>query len=223
MSAAQDEFNELMRDKERRSGHPEDDARSFLSLTDDEDDTPNASRAQSEDEAPRPSMSQARHVIPTIRFDANTGPKGVIADAQNWRDARRNNRISLRSTSSLASRLDNGLSLRELNQREKANGLDEEDDEDDDHDDDFMAKWRQSRLKELQVGGPENKRRSRERSRNVYGHLTAVDGDGYLDAIEKVAADVVVVVYIYDDMVRYSPWRIDCPCRCTMLTVTSRA
>jgi hypothetical protein len=36
-SAAQDEFNELMRNKERRTAHPEDadsDARSFLNLSD---------------------------------------------------------------------------------------------------------------------------------------------------------------------------------------------
>lgn len=46
-TAAQDEFNELMRDKERRTAHPEDvdsDARSFLNLSDDDNDrTPPAS------------------------------------------------------------------------------------------------------------------------------------------------------------------------------------
>lgn len=208
-TAAQDEFNELMRDKEHRSNHPEDDdARSFLSLSDDDDDdaTPVASEADEEDELPRPSMTSARHVIPRTRFEANTGPKGVIADAQNFRDARRNNRESLRSTTTLASRVQSGFSLKELERREKHAEREEgneDDDEDDDEDlnDDFMSKWRQNRLREMQVGGLGKTTGSRDK-RKWYGHLTAVDGEGYLDAIDNVAADVVVLVYIYDDMVR---------------------
>jgi hypothetical protein len=34
--------------------------------------------------------------------------------------------------------------------------------------------------------------------------LTTVDGEGYLDAVEKSGPSTVVIVYIYDDMVSLS-------------------
>lgn len=202
MSAAQDEYNELMRDKERRSGHPEDDgdARSFLHLSDDDDGTPPASRADPDEDAPRPSLSQGRNTIPLTRYGANTGPKGVISDAQNFRDSRRLHRISMRSTSTLASQMQSGLSMREQAPAEKLPGSDEED-EDGELDDDFMKKWRSSRLRQMQSGAHGSKMHSRERSRRLWGGLTTVDGEGYLDAVDRSPADTVVVVYIYDDYV----------------------
>ncbi|KAK6388984.1 hypothetical protein LTR65_007070 [Meristemomyces frigidus] len=201
MSAAQDEFNELMRAKERRSQHPEDDdddARSFLNLSEDDDATPPASRADPDELESRPSLSQARSTIPTTRYGANTGPKGVISDAQNWRDSRRQHRISLRSAASLASQMQSGLSVREQPPAEKSRDPDE-DDEEDELDDDFMDKWRRSRLHEMRKGAPGSKMHSRERSRRLWGSLTTVDGEGYLDAVDKSPANTVVVVYIYDD------------------------
>ena len=64
-----------------------------------------------------------------------------------------------------------------------------------------MRKWRKSRLKELQQGAMDSKLHSRERRKRVFGGLTTVDGNGYLDALEKVSPNTVVVVYIYDDYV----------------------
>jgi len=211
-SAAQDEFNELMRDKERRSTHPEDgedDARSFLNLSDDDEDedrTPPASNTDPDEYHPRASTSSARHVIPRTRYGANTGPKGVISDAQHFRDSRRVHMTSQRSsmTSVVAAPMQDPRTMwsRDHPVSEKQMESDEEDLGLDDGDMDFMHKWRQGRLKELQNGGTGSKMHSRGRSRRLYGGLTTVDGEGYLEAVEKSGADTVVVVYIYDDIVR---------------------
>lgn len=219
-SAAQDEFNELMRDKERRTTHPEDDnddARSFLNLSDeDEDRTPPASTADPDDYPPRASTSSARHVIPRTRYGANTGPKGVISDAQHFRDSRRNHMTSQRSSmSSVAAPVQDHRTMwsRDHPQLEKQPESDEEDFDLDEGDTDFMHKWRQSRLKELQNGGTGSKMHSRGRSRRLYGGMPTVDGEGYLDAVENSSADTVVVVYIYDDMVSYGRCaRSGCAC-----------
>ncbi|TKA68133.1 hypothetical protein B0A55_06951 [Friedmanniomyces simplex] len=203
MSAAQDEFNELMRDKERRTQHPEDDeddARSFLNLSDEDDDddaTPPASQVDPDEAPSRPSLS-SRHTIPLTRYEANTGPKGVIADAQHFRDSRRQHRVSVRSTSTLASQALNGSSLHDRPTSEKLQESDEEEEEVV-LNDDFMKQWRSSRLREMQRGGWESKMHSRRPSRRMWGSLATVDGEGYLDAVDKSPADTVVVVYIYDD------------------------
>ena len=208
MSAAQDEFNELMRDKERRTTHPEDDdgdARSFLNLSDDEDDdaTPVASTIDPDDDAiSRPSSSISRNTIPHTRYEANTGPKGVISDAQNFRDQRRIHRISMRSNSTLPAQADG---RRPSTQSEKISESDEED-EDDADDPAFMRKWRKSRLRELRNGSYESKMHNRRKSSHrIWGGMTTVDGGGYLEAVEKSPADVVVAVYIFDDYVSLCP------------------
>ncbi|KAK5119106.1 hypothetical protein LTR62_000317 [Meristemomyces frigidus] len=209
MATAQDEFNELMRSKEKRSGHPEDDnsdARSFLNLSEDEDATPPASHAASDDDEPRSSLSQARHTIPLTRYNANTGPKGVISDAQHFRDSRRQHRDSIRSPSTLATHVQNGLSLddqvhAEKRAAEEAGRENNGGEEDEGLDDNFMKRWRDSRLRELQHRGGHNAPRMHNRmpSRRMWGSLTAVDGEGYLDAVDKSPADTVVIVYIYDE------------------------
>ena len=208
MSAAQDEFNELMRNKEKRSQHPEDDsddARSFLNLSEDDDDdlTPPASQADPDEDAPRQSMSSARSTIPTTRYGANTGPKGVISDAQNWRDSRRQHRTSVRSTSTLTAQMQSGLSMRDQAPAEKVREVDE-DDHDDDLDGDFMEQWRTKRLREMQKGTPGSKMHNRTRSARSWGGIATVDGEGYLEAVDGSGPDTVVVVYIYDDSVRLS-------------------
>lgn len=210
MSAAQNEFNELMRDKGRRTAHPEDededDARSFLNLSDDDDDdddrTPPASNADpDEDILPRASTSSARHTIPLTRYGANTGPKGVISDAQNFRDSRRQHRMSMRSNQTLPAQVPHALAGAHWHAGEKQLSDADEEDEDGEDDQDFMSRWRQSRLRELQNGGHESRMHQRARSGRFWGGLATVDGQGYLDALEKSGPDTVVAVYIYDDYV----------------------
>lgn len=211
MATAQDEFNELMRDKEKRTQHPaddddSDDARSFLNLSDEEDEdddaTPVGSTADADDFASRASMSSARHTIPLTRYEANTGPKGVISDAQNFRDSKRNHRISLRSSSNLPSQGPGRVSPpAQVAIAEEKVSESEEDLEDWEADGAFMKKWRKSRLKELQNGARDSKLHSREKSKRLWGTVATVDGNGYLDALEKSPRDGVVVVFIYDDYV----------------------
>ena len=216
MSEAQIEFNELMRDKERRTRHPEDDdedARSFLNLDDDDDDdddddrTPPASNIGPDDDTavPRPSTSGARPTIPLTRYGANTGPKGVISDAQNFRDSRRMHRMSMRSSATLPAQQqapDAHAGAPSWSAGEKQLADPEEEDEDDFEDDhDFMRQWRQSRLRELQNGERESRMHQRTWSGRYWGGLTTVDGQGFLDALEGAGADTVVAVYIYDDYV----------------------
>jgi hypothetical protein len=83
--------------------------------------------------------------------------------------------------------------------------LEEGDDglDDEEADEGFMSRWRQGRLKELQNGGYESGIHKSGRTRRSYGVLTTVDGEGYLDAVEKSPAQTVVIVYIYDDMVGF--------------------
>jgi len=208
-TAAQDEFNELMRDKERRTTHPEDrdsDAQSFLNLSDDDADrTPPASNYDPDENLPRSSTSTARNIIPRTRYGANTGPKGVISDAQNFRDSQRNHRTSLRSlTGNQQQPQFPEEPQRHWTQDQSAlEKLEEGDDglDDDEADEGFMSRWRQGRLKELQNGGYESGIHKSGRTRRSYGGLTTVDGEGYLDAVEKSPAQTVVIVYIYDDMV----------------------
>nr|OQO27684.1 hypothetical protein B0A51_04450 [Rachicladosporium sp. CCFEE 5018] len=213
---AQAEFNDLMRDKSHRSNHPEDDnddARSFLNLSDDDEDrTPPASIQDPDEYIPRASMSSGRPTIPRTRYGANTGPKGVISDAQNYRDSQRVHRTSLRSTSTLPQHIGQKLSRREQILEEKRGEEDDEDDEFglEDGDGEFMSKWREGRLKELQGGGFESKMHSRVRQRRLYGAMVTVDGDGYLEAVEGSGGDTVVVVYIYDDISQVSQAIEDC-------------
>ena len=218
MASAQDEFNELMRNKDRRSAHPaddnDDDARSFLNLSDDEEEdrTPPASTADADedydDAPPRASSTQARHTIPTTRYGANTGPKGVISDAQNFRDSRRMHRTSMRgSTATTGPQMQlSGLSLAPAAEKARGHvdeeGEVEEEGEEHEEDDDFMKTWRRTRLREMQSGsGLESKMHVRTRSARLWGGLPTVDGEGYLDAVDRSPAGTAVLVYIFDDAV----------------------
>jgi hypothetical protein len=157
----------------------------------------------------------ATYTLPPIFSEANTGPKGVIADAQSYETAKKSHykRFSIfrnpsdkasqpkslspppaskRSRSTDANRLGHG--------NEKSASSEEEDDTVPDEEG-FLARWRQSRLKQLQDRKPATapKNRSRSRSKRVWGSLVTVDSLGYLDAIDRVMADTVVIVYIADD------------------------
>nr|POF13652.1 phosducin-like protein [Quercus suber] len=235
MSAAQDEYDELMRDKERRSAHPEDDDRAegHASSDDDDDEERNAPRtngyanhdgddnhdADDDDDQTtfsRPSISLARHTIPRTRYQANTGPKGVISDAQDFRDSHRvhvrhsqqlSRETQARGTGALGELAPPPPSMR-------GNGLDEDegedgvdDDADGDDDEEFMRRWRDRRLEQLVHGrglGGAMQERPPPRERRLWGALRTVDGEGYLDAVEQSPAGTVVVVYIYDDEMRGS-------------------
>ncbi|KAJ8105054.1 hypothetical protein OPT61_g10413 [Boeremia exigua] len=83
-NAAQEEFNELMRDKGREERHPEDRHDSDISEPESEGaDKDRYEIIDTDDELDIPADMRSNYYMPAhIRSEANTGPKGVIADAQ---------------------------------------------------------------------------------------------------------------------------------------------
>ncbi|KFY00226.1 hypothetical protein V490_01427, partial [Pseudogymnoascus sp. VKM F-3557] len=69
-------------------------------------------------------------------------------------------------------------------------------------DEEFLEKWREERRKELERDGSDIRNRRTSPSVRRFGRFDEVDALGYLDAIEKVGRDTVVVVFVYD---------IECP------------
>ncbi len=199
-SSAQDEFDALYdkQAKEARPRHPEDR---------DSDDGSTTLHSSNEDEktpASTPSVNMPSgnyHIPSTTSFNANTGPKGVIADARSFESARK------RSFRQTLHALSNGTSppLFGKNHKSGFNFSKEKspspDVSADDDEDDFMRRWRANRLEELTNGGQDLRTRRQSPSKRKYGTLVAVDPSGYLDAVEKVSADTTVVVLIYDDQV----------------------
>lgn len=203
MSAAQDEFNQLVSsNRDHLASHPEDRAYdSDPHVSDDE--RPSRIRqhqkadSSDEDEDNMVSSRSANYHIPNTVYEANTGPKGVIADAQAFERARKK---SFRRTLLSAAGLDShspSFGSKPIREDTPLNGDPSSASEDDDDEARFLRKWRTSRMQELQT---RNARRPSPRGRR-YGTVETVDAVGYLDAIEKVTSDTVVVVCIYDHQV----------------------
>jgi len=188
-SAAQAEFNQLLqKSREKYPSHPEDrDRASSPSDTEEDQDLPTNPPSDSEDIDDMRSRTATYHVPNTV-FDANTGPKGVIADAQAFERARKQSHR--RTLGGLVSD-----DTTPLNHHSPPRDGAKDDDEEG-----FMRKWRESRMHQLQS---KNVRRSSPR-RKRFGSVDTVDAGGYLDAIEKVATDTVVVVCVYDPEVCFT-------------------
>jgi len=198
-TTAQDEFRAMQaRNSKRHGSHPEDARSSSESF-------PGSSRSSSPaSNSGSPAMPSVVYQIPNTQFDANTGPKGVIADAQSFDRARK--RTFRKTIYGMTAALGNNVigvseklsssvrssSQRRPSDRSTASDASEEEDE-------FMRSWREKRLAEMKKGGPETRTRRLSPSKRRWGRLVAVDPVGYLDAVEKVAQDTVVVVMISDD------------------------
>lgn len=214
MSSAQDEFDRLIQaNRDSSRTHPEDrDQSDDDSLANNnaaaEDDNYELSDADSDygdhikrgEDGGNMVSRTAAYTVPTTVFEANTGPKGVIADAQSFERARKKSfRRTLLSAAGLDSnsRLFGGNSSNNnITQHSQTSSSPPSDEEDE-----FMRRWRESRLQELQ----ERSQRRPSPSKRVYGRVDTVDAEGYLNAIERVASDTVVVVCIYDPEVCLSP------------------
>ena len=206
-SAAQDEFNALFSEKSTLTRHPDDEARESSPESNHSQRKPKKNADSSdEDTAAAAAASsnnnmKSRYFVPSLRFDANTGPKGVIADAQAFERAKQEHgrlaSVAHRFTKKFtltSSSVPHAYNTEEY--RDRSSG-------EDDDDDGFMARWRKKRLLELQGKAEMRQSRNPSPSQRQYASLTTVNAEGYLDAIERVPSDTVVVVYIYDDMVRY--------------------
>lgn len=139
------------------------------------------------------------YTLPATAHFANTGPKGVIADAQNYQRAKRSTfRRTIHSISDSLSLRSSPKSRRA--EEKQTNGNSSGSDIDlEDGDDDFMQKWRQQRLTELQeqyaAGG---QGRAYSPGRKIYGTLDSVNANGYLDAVENTPKETNVVVLLFN-------------------------
>ena len=144
--------------------------------------------------------SAVYHIPSGTHFDANTGPKGVIADAKSYDRARK------RSFRQTIYALSNGISGNVFHDKQKPAPTREKSSSPevsgDDDEDAFVQKWRAERLSELQSGGHDHRTRRLSPSKRRYGRVATVDANGYLDAIEKVSPETIVVVMISDEQVR---------------------
>lgn len=68
--------------------------------------------------------------------------------------------------------------------------------------DDFVKTWRKNRMQELRAS---TSTRRRSPSKRKYGRVEVVDAMGYLDAVERVCSETIVVVIITNDKVPLSP------------------
>jgi hypothetical protein len=208
-TAAQDEFNALFHRTGRSSPsqpHPEDLHSEGEHSSHEPSSSSNPGRAlrdtarqgdSSDSDIPDSSSNmRSRYFIPTNTSRANTGPKGVIADAQAFRQAKQMHMSSLK--------LGNGSVVSHEQPAEHPSNttwlLDE--DRETDEEDEFLDSWRQSRLRELsRVQGRVTQASSRNARTRVparYGSMQTVDAVGYLDAVEQTPSDHVVLVFIYD-------------------------
>ena len=127
--------------------------------------------------------------LPRTYFNANTGPKGVIADAHSYEKTKRDMRRRRSPKAAIRAVF-----------REKSATPESENDMDT-GDDEFMRLWRKNRLVELRGSPSPAPSRRQSPSKRRYGKVETVDAVGYLDAIEKVGKETVVAVCIYDDEV----------------------
>lgn len=127
--------------------------------------------------------------LPPREFDMGrtTGVKGVIADARSFEEARFGRSSSLRSKQ--PQRASQFIISREDEEGRSSASED---------DDGFVERWRAQRRLELQQKGSDIRTRRTSPSVRRYGKFDKVDALGYLDAIEKVGRDTVVVVFVYD-------------------------
>jgi hypothetical protein len=198
-TAAQDEVDRLFNQKTPLPTHP-DDAHSDSSDGQSLDsgrlptkaDDPDSSDDDDDNFKQNKKMGSTAYHLPTTIFDANTGPKGVIADAQSFdRAKKRSFRRTLLAISNTASNLQPfGKSRGESKEVESSSESSD--------DEEFMRQWRENRMRELQAN---SQQRRSSPSKRRYGTFDDVDANGYLDTVERIPNETVVVVCIHDPRV----------------------
>ncbi|KAG9252615.1 thioredoxin-like protein [Emericellopsis atlantica] len=206
-TAAQDEFNDLIaKNTARETLHQDDrndpDLRQHQDTTEEDD----FRQGQIADAMRAPTADLPMIRLPPASFDDGhtTGVKGVIADARSYENAR--TKSKWRTRVHAARRSIFGLDGMAQENTIHKNRSDSESDEDarsgsDRGDEDsFLSQWREHRRRELEAES-DKVIRNRRTSPSVreYGRFDEVDALGYLDAIEKVRRETVVVVFVYDN------------------------
>ena len=136
--------------------------------------------------------------LPHRDFDSGrtTGVKGVIADARSYEEARRTGSYRGSRTNSSTRNDKRASTATFLNDDGEGSASEEEE---------FIERWRQQRRQELSTIGSDIRNRRTSPSVRRYGRFDEVDALGYLDAIEKVTRDTIVVVFVYDHEVTIPP------------------
>ncbi|OBT90632.1 hypothetical protein VE02_00541 [Pseudogymnoascus sp. 03VT05] len=188
---AQEEFQAML-DKASRGGAPSDrhpeDANGGADEIDEADEEARYRERQMEEAMRAPSGGGGGRLnLPPPSFDSGrtTGVKGVIADARSFEQARRE---GSRKVGGKEGRVNGGGGEDEA--LEALDALEE--------DEEFLEKWREERRKELERDGSDIRNRRTSPSVRRFGRFDEVDALGYLDAIEKVGRETVVVVFVYD-------------------------
>ncbi|KAI1477771.1 hypothetical protein K445DRAFT_18089 [Daldinia sp. EC12] len=191
---AQEEFQDFL-EKNTDHGsriHPEDreEARKEAENSD-EDEEDRYRNAQIEAAMRVPSLA-GEVKLPPPSFDSgrSTGVKGVIADARAYEQARQNKwRNKVRAARQ---------SVFGKGETARSTGSHSSESEDEDEDS-FLQQWRETRRQELEREAKNGIRTRRTSpSLRMFGRFDSVDALGYLDAIERVGRDTVVVVFVYD-------------------------
>ncbi|KAK0623589.1 thioredoxin-like protein [Immersiella caudata] len=199
---AQEEFADFLSKNtaDDNKVHPEDrESASRHSADHSEDEEDKFRNMQIESAMRLPTMdSRTDFKLPPAAFDANhaTGVKGVIADARSYETARR---MKWKERVRAARRSVFGLDAGKHDRSSSGPDSDGSGPEDPDEEA-FLQQWRESRRRELEAETKGSMVRTRRTSPSVrlYGRLDEVDAMGYLDAIEKVGRETVVVVFVYD-------------------------
>ncbi|KAI1326014.1 thioredoxin-like protein [Xylariaceae sp. FL0255] len=198
---AQEEFQDFL-DKNTDRGsriHPEDRDRDSDNNNSDQDEEDRYRNNQIAEAMRTPVIRTDDMNLPPATFDSgfSTGVKGVIADARAYEQARQGKwRNKVRDVR----RSVMGLTLSDRHKTSN-NSTPSESEEDRDPDEEaFLQQWRDARRIELENEMKNNGVRSRRTSPSprIFGRLDSVDALGYLDAIEKVGRETVVVVFVYD-------------------------
>ncbi|KAI5298885.1 hypothetical protein KEM56_003695, partial [Ascosphaera pollenicola] len=188
-SLAQEEADRLLHPKEHLASHPEDridsegedecgsshgqepdnDEKYYHSEHDIDDDGDELDELDdTADIITRRMMSvqrkNANYHVPKTVFDANTGPKGVISDAQSYERAKQ--KTSRRTFGyDLSPAKHHQLTSEKLPSGDLSSGTEEENDDEDA----FMRKWRLARMQELQQQA--SRKVSPGRSKRKWGKL----------------------------------------------------
>ncbi|KAK0621420.1 thioredoxin-like protein [Bombardia bombarda] len=184
---AQEEFADLLAKASAGNSrvHPEDRDYEDREAAQDSED-------QDEEERYRASQIDAAMRMPT----ADGRSDGVIADARSYETARRTNwKDRVRAARRSVFGMDSVKHERSSGADSDGSGAEDPDEEN------FLQQWREARRRELEADDRSPivvRNRRTSPSLRLFGRMDEVDAMGYLDAIEKVGRETVVVVFVYD-------------------------
>ncbi|CAZ85303.1 unnamed protein product [Tuber melanosporum] len=205
-----EEFNDL-KSEARAKHHPEDDSES-PSEPDSDSETVRLNRAEKEEKGQSVGGSipgtgdrdmmfkHSSHLSGSFQ----TGVKGVLSDAISFESALRKEKLQ-KSTNTIHIGYSQSSRPRGTSSPPRVKDLNSDVES---GEEDFVRTWRKNRMQELKTGQSNTRRHSP--SKRKYGRVEVVDAVGYLDAVERVSSETIVVVTIYNDKSEESRFVEDC-------------